>query len=68
MCKLEDANRKTYNTMAKKRTKRQTMIYKTQHRKHKIVQNQHSKDRKGVNPGVPEGQTVPAPQVAPVVL
>jgi hypothetical protein len=44
------------------------MIYKTQHRKHKIVHNQHSKDKKGVNMGVLEGQTVPALQVAPVVL
>ena len=38
----EDANRrKTYNTMTKrKRTKEQTAIYKTFHRKQKIEQNE----------------------------
>ena len=44
----------TDETMDKrKRTKRQTMIYKTQHRKLTIEQHEHHK-QSGMNSGVPE--------------
>ena len=54
--------------MAKrKRTKRQTMIYKALHRKLKIEQYKpHYKQ--GVNSGAPEWLAVPASHVTPVML
>ena len=62
------AIRRTDNTMAKrKRTKGQTTIYETLHRKLKIEQHKpHEKPR--LNPGAPEGLADPAPLGAPVVL
>ena len=45
----------------RKKTKEQTMIYKTLHRKLKI--QQHEAIKTGVNSGAPEGLSVPAPNV-----
>jgi hypothetical protein len=54
--------RRTDHIMVKrKKTKEQTMIYKTLHRKLKI--QQHEAIKTGVNSGAPEGLSVPAPNV-----
>jgi hypothetical protein len=54
--------------MAKsKRTKRQTTIYKTLHRKLKIKQYK-AHYKQGVNSGAPEWLAVPASHVVPVML
>jgi hypothetical protein len=47
----------------RKRTKGQTKIYKTLHRKLKIEQHE-SHLSSGMNLGTPEGKDVPAPHVA----
>ena len=54
--------------MAKrKRTKGQTMIYKTLHRK--PTTEQHEPNYKpGLNSGAPEGYAVPATHVEPIML
>ena len=59
---------KVSNTMTKrKRTKGQTTIYKTLHKKLKIDQHEpHQKP--GMNSSAPEGQAVPAQLMAQVVL
>jgi hypothetical protein len=52
-----------------KRTKEQTMIYKTLDRKLKIEQHKHHKiSGEGRDPCAQRGQAVPSPIVAPVVL
>jgi hypothetical protein len=54
--------RRTDHIMVKrKKTKEQTMIYKTLHRKLKI--QQHEAIKTGVNSGAPEGLSVPVPNV-----
>ena len=62
----------------RKRTRKQTMIYRTRQRNLKIVQHEHTKTKpkkppknqqtKRVNLGAPEGWAVPAPVVALVLL
>ena len=55
--------RRTDNTMTKrKRTKEQKTIYKTKHRKQKIL------TKTGVNSDASEGSTDPAPHVTSVVF
>jgi len=51
----------------RKRTKGQATMYKCLHRKLKIEQHEPHK-KPGVNPGTPEGLTIPAPHVTSVVL
>jgi hypothetical protein len=54
----------------RQRTKGQTTICKTLHRKIKIEQHVMYKPQQkpGMNSGAPEGYAVPAPHVAPGVL
>ena len=53
----------------RKKTEIQTMIYKTLHRKQKILQHEPTqKNGVGGDSRAPEGYSVLAPQVAPVVL
>ncbi len=51
----------------KEQKNRQTMIYKTVHRKLKIEQHESHLKPRG-NAGAPEGLAVPVPHVTPVVL
>ena len=58
---------KSDNTMVKRKTtKRQTMIYKTLHRKLTIERHEPRK-KTGVNSGASKGLPVPVPPVASVV-
>ena len=60
--------KKTDHTMSKiNRIKAQTIIYKTVHRKRKMEQVETPQKRE-MNPGDPEGLSVSALLVAPVVL
>ena len=56
-----------YNCQKKKRTKGQTMIYKTLHRKLNIQQHEPYW-KPGVSSGASEGYAVPAAHVKSVVL
>ena len=55
------------NLAKRKRTKRQTMIYKTLHRKLKNESHRHHW-KLGVNLGAPEGSAVSAPLLTPVMF
>jgi hypothetical protein len=54
-------------TIQWQKEKRQTMIYKTLHRKLKIEQRESHEEPRMIS-GAPEGLEVPAPHVAPFML